>query len=556
MFLQSIFTKFIAKHAFKINLISLTIWFLLFNFLLLTLSGQYNLRILLHIIYSIALYKLIYILYTEKYFIIYFIIRFIVSIVLGLIGIISIYCLESGTYLSNTAIGAALQTDTFEAIDYVTDNFIHLQYIATFFVTSLVSWFTLRACNSFVFPRFLIKWKLISTIVCICCLLIFPFALEPIKRIIHVAKDYRRQLVILEENRKQLSASLNIAAEKRQKGELYVIVIGESASRDYMQAYGGPVQNTPWMAAMGKNAGFVLFTNAYATDITTVPALCAALEKGNWYTGLKFPNSPTLLTVSKAAGLKTIWISNQTRYAAFGTPISGIASFADEQVFPEKAVGPLSNVDVLDIRLLPYLDETLMRHDSSANMLIVVHIVGSHAPYYKRYSEQTRKMLAFDEKQSAIMEQTGDADRLKEYYASLLETDRLLQQIFERLDKLLGVPVVLVYMSDHGESPYTGGGHNQDRFTWSMARIPLTVWCSQDWRKRYPERFEVLKNNKDKIFTNDLLFDLYMGMADIHFEDKSEQFDLSSRNYGLTSDGAAIVQGRYHIRDDPGLRVK
>jgi glucan phosphoethanolaminetransferase (alkaline phosphatase superfamily) len=197
-----------------------------------------------------------------------------------------------------------------------------------------------------------------------------------------------------------------------------------------------------------------------------------------------------------------------------------------------------------------------MRRDSSANMLIVMHIVGSHGPYYKRYSEQTWKMLAFDEKTLAVAEQAGDAERLQEYYASLLETDRFLQQVFERLDKLRGAPVVWVYISDHGENPHAGAGHYQDRFSWSMARIPLAVWCSQDWRERYPERFEVMKTNKDKIFTNDLLFDFYMGLAEIHFEDKSEQFDLSSRNYGLTSDGAVIIRGKYRIRDDPGVRLK
>ena len=108
----------------------------------------------------------------------------------------------------------------------------------------------------------------------------------------------------------------------------------------------------------------------------------------------------------------------------------------------------------------------------------------------------------------------------------------------------------MAYFSDHGEHAYAPIlGHNASTFTWKMTRIPLFFSVSEQYLKRYADKFEHLRQHQDDIFTNDRIFDSFLDLADV----KSELIDFK---YSLCSNGYTPSQkifAEHVIADDPKL---
>ena len=80
-----------------------------------------------------------------------------------------------------------------------------------------------------------------------------------------------------------------------------IMVIGESATRYYMSAYGYSERDTtPWLREMSaSNPDFILVQHAYSSWGQTVPALERALTENNQYNDNEFNNSITVLDLAK-----------------------------------------------------------------------------------------------------------------------------------------------------------------------------------------------------------------------------------------------------------------
>ena len=67
-----------------------------------------------------------------------------------------------------------------------------------------------------------------------------------------------------------------------------------------------------------------------------------------------------------------------------------------------------------------------------------------------------------------------------------------------------------------------------------MLRIPLAVYLSDRYVRDNPDIFEALKENKDKYFSNDLIFDLtarVMGISGL--PDMENRLNLADKSYSL-----------------------
>ena len=110
-----------------------------------------------------------------------------------------------------------------------------------------------------------------------------------------------------------------------------IVVIGESASRNYMHAFTPdfPFEDTPWLDSQLTNPAFNVFTNAYSCWSQTVPVLQRALTEQSQYNDREFFNSTSILDVAKKAGYTTYWFSNQGRYGQYDSAITLVAKTAD-----------------------------------------------------------------------------------------------------------------------------------------------------------------------------------------------------------------------------------
>lgn len=76
------------------------------------------------------------------------------------------------------------------------------------------------------------------------------------------------------------------------------------------------------------------------------------------------------------------------------------------------------------------------------------------------------------------------------------------------------------------------------------------VWMSEEYVARRPERAKALRANKDKYWTNDLLYDLVCGVLDVASPDYKEENSLASPTYRFERDDLTIMKGTIRIADD------
>ncbi|CDG20474.1 conserved membrane protein of unknown function [Xenorhabdus poinarii G6] len=203
----------------------------------------------------------------------------------------------------------------------------------------------------------------------------------------------------------------------------YVLVIGESARRDFFHNYGFPINNTPFTSSV--NGKF--FTNYISAASSTQLSLTNSIAMNN-----KIANN--IIALSRKAGFETYWLSNQGSIGFHDTPVAIIGKSSSYPYFLKKF--DYDDKTLSDQLLLPKIEEAI-NSNSKKNKLIVVHIMGSHPPSCDRTN--------------------GEYDRfyknkpLSCYIQSIKNTDALLAKIYNAL-KSKNDKWSMIYFSDHGLS--------------------------------------------------------------------------------------------------------
>ena len=212
----------------------------------------------------------------------------------------------------------------------------------------------------------------------------------------------------------------------------YVLIIGESARRDYMSTYGFHLPTTPFL---DKTKGYI-----NAGYISSAPATYHSLlntlhfnpkDKG------KKDYSYNIITLAKMAGIKTFWLSNQGSIGKYDTLASRLGVTADFHYFTKKGGFTTNNAD--DMALLDELKTRFKEKTYSNNVrLFVIHLMGSHRNFCQRLKEEEKKLEFINESLSC-------------YVNTILKTDKLIEETVTLL-KEQNEPYSLIYFSDHGLS--------------------------------------------------------------------------------------------------------
>ena len=110
----------------------------------------------------------------------------------------------------------------------------------------------------------------------------------------------------------------------------------------------------------------------------------------------------------------------------------------------------------------------------------------------------------------------------------------------------------MIYFSDHGEDPHVVGGHDPVNLNGQMLRIPLAVYLSDRYVQDNPKIHDALVQNKDKYFSNDLIFDLtvrIMGISGLPGMDDS--LNLADKAYALDKNSVLTMYGKMHLDEIP-----
>lgn len=326
-----------------------------------------------------------------------------------------------------------------------------------------------------------------------------------------------------------LANGINNTLASRVPGTV-LLVIGESETSDLMTAFTPslPVDTTPWLTSEKENKDFYLFNHAYTNFPATAGALSMALTGINQYNEKEIGQVVTLLDVAKKAGYDTWWISNHRQLGAGNPSVDLVSSGADHTLWTTHAEG--ADIDLISL---------LKKVPRNGNHFIVLHLMGSHAKYDSRIPDDWPYLSL------------PGADETENDYATTVDyTDYVLKNIFNYSKENLHM-TTMAYLSDHGEDMKYG--HGEGHVTWSMLHIPLFFYLSPEYETAFPNTAKALRNNREKIFTNDLLFDTMCGLIQAPNNDYSPTYDLTSPLYSLNADQALAVNGKWIVANDPSL---
>ena len=136
-----------------------------------------------------------------------------------------------------------------------------------------------------------------------------------------------------------------------------------------------------------------------------------------------------------------------------------------------------------------------------------------------------------------------EGSELSSYDRSLRYNDYVMELLFRELTRRR--IDVLVYLSDHSDAVSIGKGHDPRPgiYTREMTEIPMWVYLSDSYRNKHPELVAALEKAKDKVFTNDLLFNLMLTLMGIHNRFNEPRFDLLNEEYCISPKNARTLYG-------------
>ncbi len=353
---------------------------------------------------------------------------------------------------------------------------------------------------------------------------------------------YLKALKYWQLQKKDDNCSAALKEQAKQNDNVFVVVIGESQTKDHLGAYGYQRETTPWLSEMSKKEDFLLFQNVYSCHVLTMYVLAKALTESSQYNNKRFADSVSLIEVAKKAGFKTFFISNHEKHTTFANPVALISDEADASIIISDGNKALNTYDE---ELLPKFASF---KDEPGNKLFIIHLKGSHFEYKDRYPKGYN---VFDGCQDIYTEEAKRPEKLCQYDNSIFYTDYILSKIYEIATQTYQADGI-VYFSDHGDAVKRDQKHTPGMFGFDMIRVPFWIELGSDYRTRHPQLASRLKERLNSCFTNDMIYDTILGIMNIETDRYDACQDLSSAEYAFKREDLLTMNGTVRIAEDNG----
>lgn len=298
----------------------------------------------------------------------------------------------------------------------------------------------------------------------------------------------------------QMPKGVSLACPKEDLPVL-LFVIGESSSRRDWHLYGYMRETTPCMDALYANHELVVFRDVVGTSPATVRAIPALLLDGR--VDREASDTCNFTAVLKEVGYRCVLVSNQMTMAG-DVILRSVFNGCEKMV---KARGPDEPFDAV---LLPCVRDELRK--SKRPLAIFVHMVGSHSPVLGAYPDEWEKWHPDDDDSCVLGYSAKQRAMCNRYDNSIRYSDYVLNSLVDML-KEVGGKACMFYISDHGETPHTGRW--RDALDKVLYEVPMIVWFSAEYRKRFPDTEERFRAASTRSIQTDELFHGLLELAQI-----------------------------------------
>lgn len=283
-----------------------------------------------------------------------------------------------------------------------------------------------------------------------------------------------------------------------------VFVLGESTSRHHMQLYGYDLPTTPNLVRREQAGELTVFsdvTSPHAGTMAVMRTLFSFYDKeapGMWYDYGNF------FDILRAADIHTVWLSNQESSGFYGSIGRTLASRCDEQAFTSRLAHTIDLSERYDEEVLPLLDDALSgdgRRDDVQSDFFVVHLMGAHEDFKRRYPASFSQFGAADET-GGVKDDEASRQIRAEYDNAVLYDDGIVDEIIRRFEEQ---DAVVIFLSDHGEEVNDVReivGHGDESSRWQH-EIPMVIWTSAKFRAHHPEDAARIGQAKDRRWCSD-----------------------------------------------------
>jgi len=303
---------------------------------------------------------------------------------------------------------------------------------------------------------------------------------------------------------------LPIGTFKDNKKMVVVLVIGESARATDFSLYGYKKDTNPNLETV-KNL-LVLKAKSLATYTT------ASVHSMLSYKGSISDNYEVLPNYLHRLGVYVVW-----RRHNWGAPtlhVDKIEAFSD---LKKSCKGKDCNYDE---GLLTNLDKEILSTDKN-KVFIVLHTAGSHGPlYYQKYPKSFEKFKPVCK--TVDLKECTHQSLINTYDNTILYTNYFLYKTIQTLKKIKDRPVLMIYLSDHGESLGEYGLYLHGT-PYSIApiyqkKIPFLIWMSNKFLKQ--KNINIKEINTTKTYNPKYVFHTILGAFDINSSIYNKKFDI------------------------------
>ncbi len=286
-----------------------------------------------------------------------------------------------------------------------------------------------------------------------------------------------------------------------------ILVIGEGARYDHFGINGYELDTTPLLA---KEKGVFSFDATSCASMTYLSVSCMLSRHSKDRFNIN-SNETTIISLFNKIGFQTSWFGTQNLLKYFENQLGG--SFYDEAktlIIPGGSA--LYQMNDHDEVMLPLIEDYLKKDGSK---FIIIHTVGSHWDYAKRYPKEFEKFNPGCRPPTwgkRDMRDCSDKALISIYDNSILYTDFVLSKI---IDLIRDKNSFMIYVSDHGQSLGENGIYAQGGTAPEQFNIPFIFWGSEKYYKNNKNVKEALAARKNNKISHDYVFHSLLGCSNI-----------------------------------------
>jgi heptose-I-phosphate ethanolaminephosphotransferase len=324
----------------------------------------------------------------------------------------------------------------------------------------------------------------------------------------------------------------NVTREQSPEKELYIVVIGESTSRNHLSLYNYHINTNPLLSEMKDK--LLIYDNVISPHAQTIKSLEKVLTLGN-YENIEYTYDGTIVQLLNSVGFNTYWISNQKAKGKYETLVYKISKPTKQQIFINKSQN--KNISY-DGDLLAPLKKIVAKNE--IKQFIFIHLIGSHVSYSKRYPEKFK--IFKSNKKSSKKQKIID-----EYDNSILYNDYVINSIINTV-KDTHKSSFVIYFSDHGEDVFDTSEqllmHNESIGTKPMFDIPFIVFLSDSFKKY---NSTIFINENRPYMTDDLIYSI-SDLLKINFDQNETTRSIFSKSFNEDRERIILKRINYDMK--------